>query len=186
MTMTQDIGKFKTELKNTEFLGTFKREVELEIIWISCGYYSITGEYVKTPTEEEFPNMQPKLDFNLHLTPEWIEKVFELFPNAVKRNRPETYIPFYQDYSTDRGMFDFGHDMFFQAFKDNLFDDRVILTNYYFNYGVPSSKVDVLNLQFSEFKRLKEFLDNPNGYGPEIFYSGCQVAQPSLKNSNQE
>jgi hypothetical protein len=160
MTMTQDIGKFTTELKNNLIFGTCKREVELEIIWISCGYYSITGKYVKAEDENSY--IQPKLDFNLHLTPEWIEKAFELFPNAVKRNRPETYIPFYQDYSTDRGMFDFGHDILFQAFKDNLFDDRVILTNYHFNYGTPSSKVDVLNLQFSEFKRLKEFLEYKN------------------------
>lgn len=175
MTMCVDIGKFYTTVQHRFPFGMTTIEVEIDIKWISCGYYSLQAKRLDEPVEGENKFIQPKTEFNINLAPEWIQKVMELYPLAEREPRSKCYKPFYEDYHTDRGMMDFGQDVLFQSFKHPL-EERVILTNNYFNHGVPGSKVSVFNIEFEEFRILKELLDNPNGNGPEIFYSGCQFA----------
>ena len=155
-------------------LGKTERKVELDIKWISCGYYSITATRIDEKAEDENPYIQPKTDFHISLAPEWIKKVVELYPLAERRPRNELHKPFYEDFHTDAGMMDMGQDTLFQAFKHQL-EERVILTNYIFSYGVPTGHVNVFNIAFDDFQLLKEYLDDPNGNGPEIFYSGCKI-----------
>lgn len=175
MTVSIPIGKFKTQVKKPSLIGTSIREAELDIWWHSCGIYTINGSFSEEPTETEVhAHIQQKLKFDINLTPQFIEKVIELYPSATKRERKDCHLPFYQEYDFDRSMFDLGQDTLLQAFKDNSIENRIVLTNYNFSYGNPNS-LKVLNLDFEEFKRLKEFLDN----GPEIFYSGCRVRWPT-------
>lgn len=174
MTISEPIGKFKTELKNTFGLGFTRREVNLDIIWVSCGCYIITGEYVEPLTEKDNKYIVPPVDFSLMLTPEWLVKSVELFP-ADPNPRMECYKPYYEDYETDQGMFDMGYDNLFRAYRDPH-EERAILTSHTFVCGVPANRMNVLSLKYEELKRLKEYLDNPNGNGSEIFYSGCQIA----------
>jgi hypothetical protein len=72
-------------------------------------------------------------------------------------------------------MIDFGEDTFFQAFKDPT-KEYVALTTIHFVNGIPTSGLKVLTISFDEFKRLRIYLENPNGNGSEIFYSGCVIA----------
>jgi hypothetical protein len=176
MTTSIDIAKFQTTVERRVMFGKTTRKVELDIMWISCGYYSMTATRIEEEGDNEF--IEPKTDFHIFLTPEWIQKVVELYPSAETRPRDELYKPFYEDFATDKSMLDMGQDILFQAFKHQL-EERVIITNYHFNYGVPDN-VDVFNIEFEEFQRLKELLDDPNGNGPEIFYSGCRVTLPVL------
>jgi hypothetical protein len=169
MTICESIGKFQTTIHRHSMFGKSTQEVEFDITWVSCGWYSITVSRLNKPESDN-----EKTNFIIHFTPEWFVKVIELYPDAEKRQRMECYKPFHEEYVPDLGMFDMGHDTLLQAFKDQ-FDENVILTNYHFERGVPRS-VEVLNIRFDEFKRLKEYLDNPNGRGSEIFYSGVQFA----------
>ncbi len=173
MTICENIGKFQTTVKDRFIFGYTERKIELNITWISSGVYQMDATRIDEKEEDENSHIQPKTDFKISLTPEWIQKTVELYPEAERRPRNELYKPFYEDFRTDQGMFDMGCDTLFQAFKDQL-EERVILTTYHFNYGVPAGVVEVLNLEFDEFKLLKEYLDNPNGRGSEIFYSGVQ------------
>jgi len=175
MTITEPIGKFQTSVQNRFMFGYVNRKVELDIMWVSCGYYSITSTRIGEAGDNKF--VEPKTDFSISLAPEWIKKTEELYPEKTPP-RNELYKPFYEDFHTDQGMFDMGFDILFQAFKDQL-EERVILTNYHFTYGVPTGDVSVLNITFEDFQLLKEYLDNPNGNGSEVFYSGCKISWPS-------
>ena len=176
MTITEPIGKFQTTAQYRFMFGKTERKIELDIVWISCGYYSIIATRIEEAGDNKF--IEPKTDFKISLAPEWIEKVVELYPKVERRTRNELYKPFYEDFHTDAGMMDMGQDILFQAFKHQM-EERVILTNYNFLYGVPTGNVNVFNIEFEDFQLLKEYLDDPNGNGPEIFYSGCKIRFPS-------
>lgn len=170
MTICEPIGKFQTKLEKNGLFGRYSTEVEFDIIWVSSGSYSI--DVKKSNLEEkDNPDIVPKTGFNFSLAPEWIQKSVELFPDAPARPRMDSHIPFYQNYDPDRCMIDMGSDTLFQAFKTKVNETRIGIAISYFSYGLPHSST-ILNMEFYEFKRLKEYLDNPNGNGPEIFYSG--------------
>ncbi len=176
MTMTADIGKFKVKIEHHGVIGKRSREVEFDVQWVSCGVYQIdyyrprdAVDHEVLVTEDWYPP-----DTSISFTPEQFEKVAELFPLAPKRKRDECYKPFYEDYSLDRGMFDFEYDELFQAFKDphdNI--EKVYLVNHCFIHGSPTTSVQVLGLYWEDFQRLKELLDSKKD---EIFYSGCKVS----------
>lgn len=170
MTICVKIGKFETNITQHGLLGPSPVKVEFDIDWVSCGCYQM---HIKQLTKREHPPFYDEINIHMSLEPEWIKKSIEMYPNAVERSRTECYKPFYHDYSTDKGMMDFGHDDFFQAFKVN--SEEIILTVLNFVFGIPS-RMSSFNIKFSELKRLQEFLDNPNGNGPETFYSGCKVS----------
>lgn len=174
MTICENIGKFQTTVQHRFMFGTTKRKVELDVMWVSCGYYSITATRIEEPGDNKW--VEPKTDFQISLAPEWIEKTAELYPSAERRPRNELYKPFYEDFHTDASMIDMGHDTLFQVFKDQL-EERVILTTYHFTYGVPTGTVSVFNITFEDFKAFKAFLDE---HISEIFYSGVQISWPAL------
>ena len=181
MTMCVDIGKFKTRVKHQSFIGFREREVEFSVTWVSCGVYQL--EYYRPKdienhevlvTEDWFPP-----DTSISFTPEQFEKVMELYPAAPKRNRDECYKPFYEEYTLSRGMFDFGDDELFQAFKDpSEKAEMVYLVNHKFSYGLPTPHVSVLGFYIEDFQRLKGLLDSKKD---DIFYSGCKCSWPSPK-----
>jgi hypothetical protein len=175
MTISINIGKVKVSLKYTALLGYRKREVELDVQWHSCGTYQVSyyrpreaKDYRILVEEDWYP---PSVDVGF--TPEQFDKVFELFPSAVKRERMESYKPFYENYDPDRGMFDFGNDTLFQAFKDPLEnEDGVHLVNQYFVRGIPSENTQVLGLSWADFMKLKDLIEREKH---EIFYSGVKA-----------
>lgn len=171
MTICMPIGKFKTKIDREGFFGRFSTEVDFNIIWISSGSYSI--DVTKSKASEDNPDLHPETEFNFSLTPEWLKKSVELFPDAPGRSRMESYIPFYQAYEFDRCMIDGGSDTFFQAFKTLNDEKQIGIAISYYSHGLPCGST-TLNIEFEEFKKLKEYLDNPNGNGPEIVYSGVQ------------
>lgn len=120
MTISIDIGKSKATIKHNGMIGYRTREVDLDVQWHSCGVFQVTyyrpsdaKDHRILVTEDWYPP-----NVSVSFTPEHLEKVFELYPDAPKRKRMECYIPFYEDYDPDRGMFDMGNDMLFQAYKD--------------------------------------------------------------------
>jgi hypothetical protein len=179
MTMTVDIGKFKTKLKHQSCFGYREREVEFDVTWVSCGVYQLSYYRPRDAKNHEViveEDWYPP-DTAISFTPEQFEMVAKLYPQAPKRPRNECYKPFYENYDLDRGMFDFGNDELFQAFKDPTPDvERVYLVNRHFTYGSPSTSTQVLGLYIEDFKRLQELINSKKG---EIFYSGCKVAMPS-------
>ncbi len=174
MTMEVNIGKFKTEIKHQTGFGYRKREVEFDVSWISCGTYQMsyrrpfdaTPEYVLV-TNDWYP-----ADTFSSFTPEQFEKVAELFPSAPHPKRNEAYKPFYENFTTDMGMIDLGYDCLFQAFKDQKVE-TVYLVNQSFVRGVPATSTSVLGLEWKDFLRLKELIDNKKN---ETFYSGCKIS----------
>ena len=179
MTVCREIGEFETTIQRRMFLGKVEEKVKLEISWVSYGTYAFGIRKAEDEKLEDF-----ELD-TICLTPEWINNTFELYPKAKKEPRNKLYKPFYKDFITDQAMIDTGHDMLFQAFKGQ-FDDCVTLSVNHFYYGTISERTDVLTLKFDEFKRLKEYLDNPNGEGSEIFYSGCKIDTSGLGKESDE
>lgn len=179
--MTEDFGKFKATIESNCCLAKRHREVDLEVIWVSCGVYQIT---YRRPKDAENPEVIVAKDWypkniNISFTPEQFEKAFELFADAPKQERPDCYKPYYEDYDLDRGMFDFENDTLFQAYKDpNPSPDinRVCLVNRHYGFGRPTKDSGLLELSFEDFKRLKEFLDEKKDL---IFYSGCKISFPS-------
>lgn len=177
MTIAEDIGKFKCKIKHVGLIGYREREIEFDIQWVSCGVYEMSywrprdaKSHEILVTEDWYPP-----NTSITFTPEHFEKVVELYPLAPKQERDQCYKPFYEDYDLSRGMFDFGDDMLFQAFKDPL-EDRVYLVNHRFLRGVPTTSTQVLSLYADELQRLKELLDSKKDM---IFYSGCKIATPS-------
>lgn len=169
MTISIQIGELETQTKKRDLFGYAELKIKLQVTWHSCGCYAIWVEKMESLDNKY---IEPKTGFSLHMNPEHLEKVAEMFPNAPVRPRMETHKPFYEDYDPDRGMFDFGHDTLFQAFKDPLENNRVIIANINFNGGIPSS-LDSLSLDFDEFKKLKTLIDDKKG---EIFYSGVKCS----------
>jgi hypothetical protein len=183
MTISVDLPKFKTRLKYQAEIGYREREVEFDIQWVSCGVYQMSyyrpkdaKEHYILVAEDWYPP-----DTSITFTPEQFEKVYELYPNAPKNERPECYKPFYEEYDLSRGMFDFGDDCLFQAHKDPR-DERVYLVNQPFLYGAPTPTKQVLGLYWEDFLRLKELLDSKKD---EIFYSSCKISWPSVSNKEE-
>lgn len=179
MTMTVDLGKIKVTLKHTGRFGYREREVELDVMWVSCGVYEVS--YYRPRNAESHgvivaADWYPP-DTAIAFTPEQFEKVAELYPQAPKHPRDECHKPFYEDYDLSRGMFDLGDDTLFQAFKDPAEGvERVYLATHQFSYGSPTTSTAVLGLHIDDFHRLKELIDSKKD---EIFYSGCQIEMPS-------
>jgi hypothetical protein len=177
--MTSNIGKFKAKSEYIcSMFGRRSREVEFDVTWVSCGVYQM--EYYR-PRDAEDPavlvteneNWYPP-NVNISFTPEQFNKVAELYPSAPKNKRFECYKPFYENYDLDRGMFDFGDDCLFQAFKDpheNV--EKVYLTSRSFVHGTSKNYISILGLYWEDFKRLKDLLDSKKD---EIFYSGCRMS----------
>jgi hypothetical protein len=178
MTCTEDFGKFKATIKHDGSIGWREREVEFDITWVSCGVFEMRYYRPRDAKEQHYvlvaEDWYPP-DTSITFTPEHYEKVFELYPSAPKHERDKCYQPFYETYELDAGMFDFGHDWLFQAYKDPL-EDRVHLVNRNFVRGNPVESTNVIGLTWADFLRLKEFLDSKKGL---IFYSGCRIAMPS-------
>ena len=180
MTCTEDFGKFKCTLVRDACFAVREREVEFDVTWISCGVWSL--EYWR-------PKDAPRTDLGIlvvedwyppntqiSFTPEQFDKAYELYPDAPRQERDKCYKPYYEDYDLDRGMFDFGHDKLFQAYKDPI-KDKVYLVQRYFVRGTPSETTSVLGLSLEDFKRLKELLDSKKS---SIFYSGCKISTTNL------
>lgn len=177
MTCTEDFGKFKCKLERNTCLGLQRElEVEFDVTWVSCGVYQL--EYwrpIKAPPtddgilvrEEWYPP-----NTSISFTPEQFDKAYELYADAPRQERDKCYKPYYEDYDTDRGMFDLGFDSLFQAYKDPI-RDKVYLVQRMFIQGCPSETTEVFGLYLEDFKRLKEFLDSKKS---SIFYSGCKIA----------
>ncbi len=168
MTIDITIGKFQTQILKYEVFGYKLHDVELDINWVSCGVYSIHVNYLNEKSDIKKPS------FVISLQPDWLKKVEELYPVGEKRPRTDCHKPFYEVLGTAYGMIDFGEDTFFQAFKDPT-KEYVALTTTHFSNGIPNG-IRVLTISFDEFKKLRSYLKNPNGNGPEIFYSGCVIA----------
>ena len=179
MTMSVDIGKFKTRIKHQGCIGYREREVEFDVMWVSCGVYQLSYYRPSDAADHEVvvvDDWYPPNTF-ITFTPEQFEKVVELYPQAPKRQRDECYKPFYEDYDLSRGMFDFGEDMLFQAFKDPAENtERVYLVNHQFMCGSPTTSTQVLGLYLEDLRRLQELIDSKKD---EIFYSGCRISMPS-------
>lgn len=175
MTISVDLGKLKAKLEHTGIIGRRSREVELDVTWVSCGVYEVdyhrpidAGDHQVLIEKDWYPP-----NTSIGFTPEQFAKVVELYPSAPKHEkREECYKPFYEDYDLDRGMFDFGYDSLFQAFKDPLVD-KVYMVNHRFILGAPSTSTQVLGLYMDDFQRLKELIDSKKD---EIFYSGCKFS----------
>jgi hypothetical protein len=183
MTISVDIGKFKTRLRYQSEIGYREKEVEFDVQWVSCGCYQVSyyrpfdakdHGIMVTAQEDWYPP-----NTSITFTPEQFDKVAELYLGAPKNKRNECYKPFYEEYTLSRGMFDFVDDELFQAYKDPYPDmEMVYLVNHRFLRGAPTPNIHVLGLYWDDFKRLKELLDSKKG---EIFYSGCKVSWPPLK-----
>ena len=178
MTISVDIGKFKAKIEHYSLLAIRHQEVELDVMWVSCGVYEVNYyrprdaiSHIVITTEDWHPP-----DTHISFTPEQFAKVVELYPSASKNERDECHKPFYEDYDLSRGMFDFGDDRLFQAFKDPHVD-KVYMVNHYFVHGSPTTSADVLGLYMDDFQKLKDLIDNKKG---EIFYSGCKISMPSV------
>jgi hypothetical protein len=175
MTICERVGTFQTELFCRSLLNIKSYKTEFVVDWVSSGHYSI-----KFDVEQEIGPLgnidNLYKDCYINLAPEWIQKTLELYPTAELQPRDKCYKPFYEDFHTDRCMFDFGFDRLFQAFKCQ-FDDKVILTTYHFIYGIPTGEVSVLYMAFEEFKRFKEFLDN----AIKPFYSGVRFGETGVE-----
>jgi hypothetical protein len=180
MTISIDIGKFEAEIEYISAIGKRSRKVELEVMWHSCWVYQVTyyrprdaEDHVVVVTKDWYPP-----NINISFTPEQFDKVVELYPLAPKNERDQCYKPFYEDYDLSRGMFDFGDDVLFQAFKSPqpTDDERVYLVRHCFSYGTPTPDTAVLGLHVDDLKKLKELLDSKKN---EIFYSGCKISWPS-------
>lgn len=176
MTISIDIGKFKAEVEHDFLLAKRSREVEFEVTWVSCGVYQMSYHRPRESRETHVGALVRKdwypPNISISFTPEEIEKVAELFPLAPKNKRDECYKPFYENYTLDQGMFDFGHDTLFQAFKDpheNM--EKVYMVNRGFAKGSPTASTDVLGLMWEDFQRLKSLIDSKKD---EIFYSGVK------------
>lgn len=188
MTISEDIGKFKARIGISTLFGIRDREVELEVIWVSCGVYSIRYNRPKDATD---PNIIVEEDWyppdvHISFTPEQFEKVVELYPLALKHKRNEVYKPFYEDYTLDNGMMDFENDTLFQVFKDphdNI--EKIYLVNHYFSRGSPTTQTDVLGLYSEDFEKLKDLIASKKDV---IFYSGCKFSMPfvNLENIKKE
>ncbi len=178
MTISIDIGKFKAKIEHNGLIGKRSREVEFDVEWVSCGVYQVSYyrprdavDHGVLVTEDWYPP-----DTSISFTPEQFEKVAELYPSAPKRKRNECYKPFYEDYDLSRGMFDFGDDRLFQAFKDPYDNvEKVYMVNHQFAHGAPTTSKQVLGLYLEDFQRLKNLLDSKKD---EIFYSGCKFVMP--------
>lgn len=178
MTISVDIGKFKATIEYKCSIGKRHREIELDVIWVSCGVYEISYHrprdaepYDVIVAEDWYPP-----DIYMSFTPEQFNKVVELYPSAPKQERNQFYKPFYEDYDLSRGTFDFGEDRLFQAFKDPN-EDRVNMVNHYFIRGTPDSNMSVFGLSWEDLQRLKELLDSKKD---EIFYSGCKISSSTV------
>lgn len=180
MTISINIGRFKAELEHDGLIGTRSREVELDVMWHSCGIYQVSYyrprdavDHIVLVTEDWYPP-----DTTCVFTPEQLEKVAELFPLASKRKRDECYKPFYEEYTLSNGMFDFGDDDLFQAFKDpGETVEKVYMVNRSFSHGVPTTSSSVLGLRKEDFQRLKDLIDSKKN---EIFHSVCKVSFSGL------
>lgn len=174
MTICESLGEFETNTKKYGLFGVVNRKVKLKVTWVSCGTYSIDVQKFEELGVDSNKYTEPKTDFQMHMTPDHVEKVAELFDAAVTPDRMSSHKPFYEDYDPDRCMFDMGHDTLFQAFRQK---ERVILTNIYFEMGVPTS-MDSLNMSFDEYKKFKAFLDERKD---QIFYSGVKIGPAGVE-----
>ena len=154
MTRCTPLGEFQTKVQYRTPFKTLNVDAELSLTWVSSGHYVVRIHSQLTDDEKLVISSS-----RIILTKKWIGKTAELYPKAERMPRTELYKPFYENFQTDDSLIDSGHDILFQAFKDQ-FEDRVILTNYKFCYGMPLEKLHVLSLEFSEFKRLKDFLES--------------------------
>ncbi|MGH7175640.1 MAG: hypothetical protein ACREGR_04775, partial [Minisyncoccia bacterium] len=175
-----DIGKFTARIEHGEHIGMRSREVELKVMWHSCGVYDVSyyrprdaePHYVIV-VEDWYPP-----DTQVSFTPEQFDKVVELYPSAPRRSRGEAHKPFYEDYDLSRGMFDFEDDCLFQAYKDpHEGVERVYMVDHMFLHGRPTTNTTALGLDMADFQKLKDLIDSKKG---EIFYSGCKIAMPSV------
>jgi hypothetical protein len=174
MTICEDFGGIEVTTKNAFGIGYIARKVMLKITWVSCGHYSIAVQKAQELPIHANKHTEPKTDYTIHMTPEQVDKVAELFEAAPSPERMQCYKPFYEDFDPDRGMFDMGHDTLFQAFRQK---DRVVLANTYFVCGLPSG-MDTLNMTFEDYKRFKEYLDSKRD---QVFYSGVKFGPAGVE-----
>lgn len=169
MTYTENLGEIEVNLEHNASLCIKSRVVDLRVNWHSCCIYEVSyrrpndaGDHRVIVESDWYPP-----SFQIHFTPEDFDKAFELFPDAPKNKRKDCYKPYYENYELSRGMFDFGDDELFQAYKDPYDEiEKVYLVNRFFTHGTPSTGTEVLGLYFDDFKKLKEFIDITR---PQIF-----------------
>lgn len=179
MTVDYHITKFDSEIIQHNIFGYRTHKVELNVHWVSCGFYTISYPKFEYKPFPEAKNSKAEYvwtvdGMNIPVDPAWIDKILELYPTVEKlMDRTKTFSSFFfQEFYTDRGMFDMGHDAQFSVYKSQV-DDWIVIHNHPAFRGTPSKNVEEWTIKFESLKALNDKLKDPKTEQP--MYSGCKM-----------
>jgi hypothetical protein len=158
MTIAYKVTTFDSKTLKQDF-GYRIHDVHIDVSWVSSGYYEFSYP--------EFEGMSISVD------PEWIDKIIEIYPTVEKNtDRKKAFVPFFQVFDIDRGMFDAGHDEQFSAYKSRC-DGWIVMHSHLAINGVPTNHVDEWIITIDDLKALNDKLKDPSTEQP--IWSGCQI-----------
>jgi hypothetical protein len=172
MTIDYHITKFDSKILEQD-LGYRIHNVQLDVHWVSCGFYVFSYPKFEFKPFPDSTSMRKVEGMSISVDPKWIDKIIELYPSVEKTtDRTKTFVPFFQVFDTDRGMFDFGQDSQFSAYKSQH-DGWIVMLEHQANYGVPTRHVSSWSIHIDDLKALRDKLKDPSVVQP--MWSGCKV-----------
>lgn len=175
MTISEDWFKYKCKTRRASIptlFGVDFIDVEIKVGWVSCGYYTFEWPPFEIPHRFN-PEAMDKIPYmHMSITPEDFRKTIELYDNPQEEiTRDKLLAPYYEKLNFDAGMFDFGHDGLFRAYKH--VNGWVILHDHLIVCGCPTKEITEWIVHIDDLRKIQEELKSH-----DIFYTGVKFASP--------